>query len=191
MTNAHGARASDSCVIESDENGVLIDREGHRYSGLFDGEYVVFADANGNRLRGAWILGSGETKGIAGGGELDCRFQFTFKDHGAGNQRLNAGFTFAGTVGEAVAAFRRAGYFMSRLDNRFNREHAPPAGGELLHLRSRGRWLTGADSGHAILEVHPEIATPVSGQIHVGEHNPTRGMGVGFLLHQWELRSKR
>jgi len=175
--------------VSNNAAGALADQHGNRYTGTFDGRQVVFRGADGLECNGAWILGSVEVTGIVGGEGLGEGFRFTFLDHGKGNQRLNARFSFAGSSEDAIATMLRAGYRVSRWDNRFNRQHQAPAGGSLVHLRSRGHWLAGADSGHAILTVFPGDEHSVSGEVHVGEHNPTTGMGVGFLLHQAETRS--
>ncbi|SEG18650.1 hypothetical protein SAMN05421819_2108 [Bryocella elongata] len=174
---------SPEIFVSNDADGHLVDQSGRRYAGTFDGRQVVFRSADGLPCEGAWVLGSGEVTGISGGGDLSERFHFTFLDHGRGNQRLNARFRFEGKTEEAIAAFLGAGYCVSRWDNRFNKQHQAPAGGFLVHLRSRGHWLTGADSGHAILTMFPGERSSVSGEVHVGEHNPTTGMGIGFLLH--------
>jgi RHS repeat-associated protein len=172
-------------VVASDKNGSLTDQSGNKYSGTFDGKNVTFAGADGSTSNGSWIQGSSETKGITGGGDLSSKFNFTFSDHGGGNQRLNASWKFSGSNEDAVSALEKAGYAVSSLDNRFNNEHQPPAGGSLIHMRTSGDFLTGADSGHAIIDIYPKVSVPASGELHVGEHNPTTPLG--FILHQTEI----
>jgi hypothetical protein len=186
-TDANGKSTFTATRISSDDKGNLSDQNGNKYSGTFDGKNVSFTGADGSKSTGSWIQGSNETKGITGGGDLSDKFSFTFSDHGGGNQRLNASWTFAGSVEDARKAWEKAGYGESFLDEQFNNEHQPPPGGSLIHMRSSGNFFTGGDSGHVMIPVPPNATVPTSGDVHVGEHNPTTNFPVGFLLHQEEI----
>lgn len=158
----------------------LLDEHGRSYTGWFDGHAVWLSESGTMSvpLVAAWILGTGPVR-IAGGPPLDGRFEFTFFDHGRTEQRLNALWEFRGETEEAVAALRAAGFAPSR----FKKGN----GGGRVHLRSAGVRFTSRDSAHAI--VYQDVfAGKTRGEIHVGEHNPLRGFGIGFLLHQWEIR---
>jgi hypothetical protein len=178
-----------STLVEGgDDLSILTDQHGETYTAVFDGSNVVLTTASGHDRIARWLPGSMKIADVPGGGALSPRFTFTFYDHGGGNQRLHATWTFAGTTEEAIAAFERAGYATSALDHKHNRKHSA-AGRTLIHMRSRGSMLTGADSGHAILYLDLQGDPPrTCGEVHVGEHNPTTGLGLGFLLHRWEIR---
>lgn len=156
----------------------LVDATGRCYSAFFDGQYVRILIRETEAIQARWVLGSAPVR-IRGGGLLDPRFLFTFFDYGPTAQRLNALWEFAGSDQEAVTAFVAAGFSRSRHDARLRGDSAG------IHLRTRGTQLTGSDSAHAILHENQKDGT---GEIHVGEHNPLRGFGIGFLLHQWEIR---
>ena len=84
-----------------------------------------------------------------------------------------------------IDALKQAGYFPARWDNRFNRSSEGAPNIPLFHMRSRGAFLTGADSGHAILHLDGNReSTQTWGELHVGEHNPVHP--IGFFLHQRE-----
>lgn len=161
------------------------------YTASFDGKNVSLTNSSGTTQNGSWLQGTDAVSGIKGGGNLSEKFSFTFSDHGRGNQRLNARWTFAGSVQDAIQAWEKAGYAQSFLDARFSNEHQPPPGGSLVHMRSPGNFFTGGDSGHAIIPVPPNATIPTSGDVHVGEHNPTTNFPVGFLLHQGEIPRMR
>jgi hypothetical protein len=175
-------------VIKSDDNGTLTDQSGNKYTGTFDGKSVTFADANGNKSGGTWIDHSNDTSGIKGGGDLSDKFSFTFGNHGNG-QTLNASFTYAGPVQDAIQELHDAGYNYSPLDEQFDireRVEHPTA----LNFRTAGDPGTGANSGHALVNVpltlHPGDTVPTTGSIHTGETNPWAGLGatIQHLLHE-------
>ena len=94
-----------------DGSGGLIDKTTGTgsYTGTFDGQNVTFTNAEGKQSTGDWVQGTDKTSGIAGGGDLGNRFQFTFMDHGA-DQTLNFDFQFHGTRDLAESILERAGY---------------------------------------------------------------------------------
>jgi hypothetical protein len=156
----------------------FIDDDGRRYGAGFDGSSVTFVDGSMSHA-GRWLQGTAATV-IPSGGSLGDGFTFTFMDHGPRPQRLHALWTFEGTISEAIASWKAAGFSVSSLDRTLNRNHAAA-----VHLRTRGAFLTGADSSHVIiLPASAEGGT--RGNIHVGEFNPLAGFGVGFVLHQLE-----
>ena len=173
-------RAMDSIAdtVLLGDHSDFVDCDGHRYVAFFDGSNVIFNDGSGDRV-GRWLLGSvatviQKTRRLPGG------FCFTFMDHGCGPQRLHALWTLHGSVQEAIASWKMAGFSVSIPDRTWNRNH--PAS---IHLRTRGARCTGADSSHVTI---PAIQTGsnTTGTIHVGEFNPLTGFGVGFLLHHLE-----
>jgi hypothetical protein len=101
-------------------------------------------------------------------------------DHGPHPQRLHALWNFQGSVQQAIAAWKQAGFAVSIPDRSWNRNH--PAS---VHLRNRGAALTGADSSHVTIPLIQE-GDKTTGAIHVGDFNPLVGFGIGFVLHHLE-----
>lgn len=157
----------------------LLDEQGRRYTGLFDGHNVHLNELGNVSAShvATWILGTKPVR-IPGGLPLDPQFLFTFFDHGRTEQRLNALWEFSGEHDNAVTAITAAGFARSQFDVRDKNGR--------VHLRSAGVRFTGRDSAHAIVYADA-LAEQTLGEIHVGEHNPLRGFGIGFLLHQWEI----
>jgi len=171
-------------AVSAGESGALADKGGLTYAATFDGKDVIMTDNNGNRFPARWKLDGSEVRDIPGSGVLQ-RFRFTFFDYGSGNQRLHSLWSFNGSSADAVDALKQAGYFPARWDNRFNRSSEGAPNIPLFHMRSRGGFLTGADSGHAILHLDGNReSTQTRGELHVGEHNPVHP--IGFFLHQRE-----
>jgi RHS repeat-associated protein len=186
--DADGNRTKVDAISIGNKDGTLQDVSSNNtgtYIASFDGKNVSLTNSSGTTQNGSWLQGTADVKGISGGGDLSSKFSFTFSDHGGGNQRLNASWAFSGSNEDAVRALEKAGYSISSLDNRFNNELQPPAGGSLIHMRTPGDFPGGADSGHAIIDIYPKVSVPASGEVHVGEHNPTTPLG--FILHQAEI----
>ena len=156
----------------------FVDDQGHRYSAFFDGRNVIFNDGAADFI-GRWLLGTSATV-IQRTGRLPDVFTFTFMDHGPGPQRLHAVWTFPGSVEEAIAGWKLAGFSVSNVDRHWNRNHLPS-----IHLRTRGAFGTGAESSHVLLPV-AQTESHTTGHIHVGEFNPLTGFGIGFILHHLE-----
>lgn len=155
-----------------------MDDDGRRYEAFFDGSHVIFNDGSADYI-GRWLLGSAaivirNTQRLRGG------FRFTFMDHGPRPQRLHALWRFDGSVPQAIAAWKLAGFSVSIPDRTWNHNH--PAS---VHLRNRGAFLTGADSSHVTVPV-AQAGSETTGEIHVGEFNPLTGFGIGFVLHRLE-----
>jgi hypothetical protein len=151
---------------------------GDQYFGLFDGSHVIFRVGAANFI-GHWIQGTDATE-ISGGERLSVDFKFTFMDHGPRPQRLHALWEFDGPVEQAINSWEAAGFSLSGADRQWNRNH--PAA---IHLRTRGKFATGADSSHVVIPLEQSGAT-TRGDIHVGEFNPLTGFGLGFALHHLE-----
>ena len=156
----------------------VIDDDGRCYSGFFDGSHVVFSDGPAEFI-GRWVQGSAATV-IRNTRQLPEGFQFTFMDHGPRPQRLHALWSFRGSVTQAIDGWKLAGFSISIPDRAWNRNH--PAS---VHLRTRGKRLTGADSSHVTIPL-AQTGNDTNGEIHVGEFNPLTGFGIGFLLHHLE-----
>ena len=154
------------------------DDDGHRYSAFFDGNNVIFNDGSADFI-GRWLQGSAATV-IRNTRRLPGGFHFTFMDHGPRPQRLHAVWKFDGSVPQAIAAWKMAGFSVSIPDRTWNRNHPTS-----IHLRNRGAFLTGADSSHATIPV-AQSGSETTGEIHVGEFNPLTGFGIGFVLHHLE-----
>lgn len=179
-------RDGEDIGLSANEGSVLIDKHGSPYTATFDGKHVIITDRDGKKFRARWKLDGGELRDIPGTGALR-RFRFTFFDYGHGNQRLHSLWTFNGSSADAIDALKSAGYSPAVWDNRFNRSSEASRDVPLFHMRSRGKLLTGADSGHAILHLdRNQKSTETRGELHVGEHNPLHP--IGFFLHQLEGR---
>jgi hypothetical protein len=160
------------------------DDSGRKYTGYFDGRQVVFHDGK-NNFSGRWLQGSSATS-VRGGGDLPGEFAFAFMDHGPAPQRFHALWEFAGFRDQAIERWCRAGFTLSAVDRYLNPNHPRSS----IHLRTRGRSITGADSSHVV--IFSDIPSDrVAGEIHVGEFNPFTGFGIGFVLHQLEGRADR
>lgn len=159
-------------------NEFFADDDGHRYSAFFDSGNVVFNNGSADFI-GRWLQGSAATV-IRNTRRLPGGFHFTFMDHGPHPQRLHAVWRFDGSVPQAIAAWKMAGFSVSITDRTWNRNH--PAS---IHLRNRGALLTGADSAHVTVPV-AQSGSETTGEIHVGEFNPLTGFGIGFVLHHLE-----
>jgi hypothetical protein len=157
----------------------FVDDDGHHYSAFFDGSNVIFSDGSAEFI-GRWRQGSAATV-IRNTRRLPGGFHFTFMDHGPRPQRLHALWSFDGSVPQAIAAWKQAGFSVSIPDRAWNRNH--PAS---VHLRNRGAFLTGADSSHATIPL-AQAGGETTGEIHVGEFNPLTGFGIGFVLHHLEI----
>jgi hypothetical protein len=100
--------------ITNAPDGSLVDSNGIRYVGAFDGKDVKFvSERGGDVLTGKWVPSHRRVSGIMGVGPLS-RFTFTFLDHG-GNQHLNSVWTYAGTTAEVETALVKAGYVRWRI----------------------------------------------------------------------------
>lgn len=169
-------KSTDAAFLGEDID--FVDSDGHRYSAYFDTTNVIFNDGSADRV-GRWLQGSVATV-IQKTRRLAVGFRFTFMDHGSGPQRLHALWSFDGSVQEAIAGWKLAGFSLSIPDRAWNRNHP-----ESVHLRTRGAICTGADSSHVTIPV-TQTGGNTTGEIHVGEFNPLTGFGVGFLLHHLE-----
>ena len=167
-----------------EDNEEFLDPEGQSYAGCFDGRNVIFSGLAADYV-GQWVQGTQATV-IRSGRRLPRGFTFIFMDHGKPPQRLHAKWEFDGPLREAIQGWKQANFSVSRVDRQFNREH-PEAS---IHLRTRGAWVTGADSSHVIIP-SGQTGQRMTGDIHVGEFNPLTGFGIGFMLHQLECRKNR
>jgi hypothetical protein len=88
-------------------------------------------------------------------------------------------FTFAGPLHEAERALLAAG---------FRRRRGTHAG--KWEFRTRGSWLTGANSAHFLLVEPTDLKAggETQGEFHFGEHNPYSPLG--WLLH-WFFEAHR
>lgn len=157
----------------------FVDKHGRFYSGHFNGRDVIFCDGESEYI-GRWLQGTSATS-ICQSRCLSGRFSFTFMDHGCTPQRLHAWWQFDGRMDDAIEQWKNAGFFISNVDRRINRNYPKSS----IHMRTRGVSITGADSSHVIIPP-TQIQLGTHGEIHVGEFNPFTGWGVGFLLHQME-----
>ncbi len=166
----------------------FVDSQGQRYSAFFDGRNAIFNDGAADFI-GRWLLGTSATA-IQRTRRLPDGFTFTFMDHGPRPQRLHAVWRFPGSVEEAIASWKLAGFSVSSVDRLWNRNHPSS-----IHLRTRGALATGADSSHVVMPV-TQTENTATGEIHVGEFNPLTGLGIGFVLHHlegctWKCHSPR
>ncbi len=107
-TDADGKSTFNPTVINNGKDGNLVDQNGNKYSGTFDGQNVNFSKEGSNQSsKGVWKQGTNDTTGIRGSGDFD-HFDFTFKNHNA-VQTLFAEFTFHGTPDQARSALRKGG----------------------------------------------------------------------------------
>jgi hypothetical protein len=157
---------------------VFLDDNSRPYSVWFDGSQAIFNDGSADFI-GRWRQGSAATV-IRQTRRLCPGFQFTFMDHGPRPQRLHALWNFQGSVPQAIAAWKQAGFSVSIPDRAWNRNH--PAS---VHLRNRGAAFTGADSSHVTIPLD-QSGSDTRGEIHVGEFNPLTGFGIGLVLHHLE-----
>ncbi|MGO4212006.1 hypothetical protein AB4Y89_07555 [Terriglobus sp. 2YAB30_2] len=88
-------------------------------------------------------------------------------------------FTFAGSFHEAETALLAAGFSRRRGTHTGWRE-----------FRTRGSWLTGANSAHFLLAESEDLNArgETQGEFHFGEHNPYSPLG--WLLH-WFFEAHR
>jgi hypothetical protein len=141
------------------------------YTGTFDGQNVTFTNAQGQQSTGDWVQGTKETSGIAGGGSLGDRFQFTFMDHGA-DQTLNFNFQFNGTRSLAESILERAGYKYWAVGR--------DIGYDEYRLKTQGQ-----DSTHFLVSQSPRVTVPsAKGSGHVGEYYPGFDHFWHDILHQ-------
>jgi hypothetical protein len=87
-------------------------------------------------------------------------------------------FTFDGMADQAGAALQRAGF----------PHYSMGENSGMDEYRSSGSFFTGADSGHFNVDkttyMNDATSTPyVSGDMHFGEHNLFRGLGLGAIYH--------
>lgn len=169
-TDADGKSTFTATRISSDDKGNLTDQNGNKYSGTFDGKNVSFAGADGSKSTGSWIQGSNDTKGITGGGDLSSKFNFTFSDHGDG-QRLNASFTYSGSISDAASELQKAGFqhWNAGFDIGYSEWRLPAAGRDSSHFNiwdpnflERGVMITPKDA----------VPGTTSGNMHAGEYYP-------------------
>ena len=100
---------SRNLVPIGDKKGNLVDQNGNKYSGTFDGTNVNFAQNGSTQSStGVWKQGTDPTSGIQGTGNFD-HFDFTFINHNS-VQTLSATFYFHGTQEDAAAALGKAGF---------------------------------------------------------------------------------
>jgi len=176
-----GNKTTFDAISIGNKDGTLQDVSSNKtgtYTASFDGSAVSLTNGSGATQNGSWLQGTAAVEGIKGGGELSDKFSFTFEDHGAGNQRLNASWTFAGTVTEAEAALEKAHF----------RNYGAGENAGMDEYRSKGSFWTGADSGHFNvfqINLKPWLSVPqAQGDMHVGEHNPFGGQfGLGTVAH--------
>ena len=156
-----------------DGSGGLIDKTTGTgsYTGTFDGQNVTFTNAEGKQSTGDWVQGTDKTSGIAGGGDLGNRFQFTFMDHGA-DQTLNFDFQFHGTRDLAESILERAGYKYWSVGRDIGYdEYRLPAEGQ--------------NSTHFLVSQSPRVTVPsAKGSGHVGEYYPGFDHFWHDILHQ-------
>jgi RHS repeat-associated protein len=186
-TDANGNQTTTSAFtateISNDKNGNLVDQNGNRYSGTFDGTNVSFTQNGSTQSStGVWKEGSDPTSGITGGGALDDSFHFTFAQHGPG-QKLNAFGYHVGSPEDAIGKLGAAGIRLSMLDTIFNLHEMGEHPGA-LNFRSSGDPGTGANSTHLLLDRTPSATVPWAQtfNLHTGETNPTVS-GRSFLQH--------
>ncbi|QEE30129.1 hypothetical protein FTW19_20370 [Terriglobus albidus] len=106
-------------------------------------------------------------------------FHITHSKTGAG-QTAAGTFTFSGSPHEAERALLAAGFRRRRGAHAGKRE-----------FRTRGSWLTGANSAHFLLiegPVNLSGENTAQGEFHFGEHNPYSPLG--WLLH-WFFEALR
>jgi hypothetical protein len=148
---------------------------------------VQFSNNGGqSSSTGVFVNGTPQTTfedaGFANGGALSG-FNFTLTNSKLEANQTEAGyFSFGGTPAQAGAALQAAG---------FNQRSGTEGG---IEYRSSGSGLTGANSGHFILNpnviIDPGVSLPVAGgDVHFGEHNPYSGFGIGLALHCFSDRA--
>lgn len=105
-------------------------------------------------------------------------FRITHSKTEAG-QTAAGTFTFAGSLFEAERALLAAGFRRRRGAHTGKRE-----------FRTRGSWLTGANSAHFLLAESEDLKAEneTLGEFHFGEHNPYSPLG--WLLH-WFFEAHR
>ncbi len=153
-----------------DGSGGLVDKTTGTgaYTASVNGSGVQFSNDGGKTSStGVFDNGTPQTKfqdaGFANGGALSG-FSFTLTNSKMEANQAEAGsLSFAGTPEQAGAALQRAGF-----DSHWGTEN----GNE---YRSRGSFLTGANSGHFIVD--PKSSVPAAGNMHFGEHDPFSPLG--------------
>ncbi len=115
------------------------------------------------------------------GQDAFARFRFCITHSRLEASQTAAGtFTYDGPVDEAEQALLTAGFRRRRGAHAGQRE-----------FRTRGHWLTGADSAHFLLfelPLHPGNPGRTQGEFHFGEHTPYSPLG--WLFH-WLLEAHR
>jgi hypothetical protein len=195
-TDANGNQTSTfvATVISNDQNGNLVDQNGNQYTATVSGAGVSFSQAGGNGSMGVFINGSNATT-IQGSGDLSG-FTFNFsRSNMAANVSAAGTFTFAGTSGQAAQALMKAGFQSSFLDDLANPLHAGSQTSSAFNFRSLGDPLTGAGSGHFVVQ-QPVISdrfvrlpvpnVPTTGDMHLGETYPF-GSWNAFKTHTQEV----
>lgn len=159
-------------LIGNDASGNLVDKTTGTgaYTASVNGNGVQFSNNGGQTSStGVFVNGTPQTTfqdaGFANGGALSG-FQFTLTNSKMEANQTEAGsFSFNGTVSQAESALQKAGFI----------QRAGTEGG--IEFRSPGSGLTGANSGHFIIDNNPRISVPTSGSMHFGEHNPYSPLG--------------
>jgi hypothetical protein len=139
------------------------------YTASANGSGVQFSNNGGQSYSsGVFVNGTPQTTfqdaGFANGGALSG-FNFTLTNSKLEANQTEAGyFSFGGTPAQAGAALQQAG---------FNPRYGTEGGNE---YRSPGSGLTGANSGHFIVNpnilLDPGVTLPVAGgSMHFGEHS--------------------
>jgi hypothetical protein len=157
--------------IGNDANGNLVDKTTGTggYTASVNGSGVQFSNNGGQSYSsGVFVNGTPQTTfqdaGFANGGALSG-FNFTLTNSKLEANQTEAGyFSFGGTPAQAGAALQQAG---------FNPRYGTEGGNE---YRSPGSGLTGANSGHFIVNpnilLDPGVTLPVAGgSMHFGEHS--------------------
>lgn len=159
-------------LIGNDAKGNLVDKTTGTgaYTASVNGGGVQFSNNGGQTSStGVFVNGTPQTNfsdaGWANGGALSG-FNFTLTNSKMEADQTEAGsFSFNGTVTQAESALRRTGFI----------QRAGTEGG--IEFRSPGSGLTGANSGHFIIDSNPRVSVPTSGNMHFGEHNPYSPLG--------------
>jgi RHS repeat-associated protein len=155
----------------SNKDGNLVDQNGNKYSGTFDGNNVSFTkDGTSQSSTGVWKQGTDDTTGIHGTGNFD-HFDFTFKNHNS-VQTLYAEFEFHGTQEEAGAALKNAGFVHWSLGFHF---------GDIEYRQN----VEGRNSFHfnlANVTQDPKTGVPIT---HGDMHNNEYYAGTHMWDHFW------
>ena len=159
----------------NDPNSALVDKTTGTgtYTASVNGGGVQFSNNGGQTSStGVFVNDTPKTTfqdaGFANAGALSG-FSFTLTNSKMEANQTEAGyFNTTGTQAQAEAALQRAGF----------QPHVGTEGGD--EFRSRGSFLTGANSGHFI--VNPNASVPKMGDMHFGEHNPFSPIGWGIHI---------